>query len=138
MTATARIDDPLVVADLERQLAHWLAAAHTFRDAEEFASPQMLASAALPVTAESLTDSVEIIEHTRATAVPAGDEATARGYARGPRRRRPHSRGDRRVRYSRPHSNGRWPRFVERRDRHCHRAVRTIHDSRFMTDDWPR
>ena len=28
----------LVVADLERQVAHWLAAARTFRDAEEFAS----------------------------------------------------------------------------------------------------
>ncbi|WP_119299961.1 hypothetical protein [Dongia deserti] len=38
MTSTAHIDDALVVADLERQLAHWLAAARTFRDAEEFAS----------------------------------------------------------------------------------------------------
>jgi hypothetical protein len=28
----------LLVADLERQVAHWLAAARTFRDAEEFAS----------------------------------------------------------------------------------------------------
>ena len=27
-----------VVADLQRQIAHWLAAARTFRDAEEFAS----------------------------------------------------------------------------------------------------
>jgi len=32
------IDQHLVAADLERQVAHWLAAARTFRDAEEFAS----------------------------------------------------------------------------------------------------
>jgi hypothetical protein len=38
VTATASIDHPLVAADLERQVAHWLAAARTFRDAEEFAS----------------------------------------------------------------------------------------------------
>ena len=38
MIGTVNIDDPLVVADLERQVAHWLAAARTFRDAEEFAS----------------------------------------------------------------------------------------------------
>ena len=30
----------LLAADLERQLAHWLAAARTFRDAEEFASSE--------------------------------------------------------------------------------------------------
>ena len=28
----------LLASDLERQVAHWLAAARTFRDAEEFAS----------------------------------------------------------------------------------------------------
>jgi hypothetical protein len=38
MTAPATLDDHLVAADLERQVAHWLAAARTFRDAEEFAS----------------------------------------------------------------------------------------------------
>ena len=38
MTAVAAIDAPLLAADLQRQLAHWLAAARTFRDAEEFAS----------------------------------------------------------------------------------------------------
>ena len=32
------LDQHLVAADLERQVAHWLAAARTFRDAEEFAS----------------------------------------------------------------------------------------------------
>ena len=38
MTAPPHIDQELVAADLERQVAHWLAAARTFRDAEEFAS----------------------------------------------------------------------------------------------------
>jgi hypothetical protein len=38
MTGPASLDEQLVVADLQRQLAHWLAAARTFRDAEEFAS----------------------------------------------------------------------------------------------------
>jgi hypothetical protein len=38
MSAVAAIADSLVADDLERQLAHWLAAARTFRDAEEFAS----------------------------------------------------------------------------------------------------
>lgn len=38
MTAIAALDAPLVAADLQRQLAHWLAAARTFQDAEEFAS----------------------------------------------------------------------------------------------------
>lgn len=38
MSAVAAIADSLVAHDLERQLAHWLAAARTFRDAEEFAS----------------------------------------------------------------------------------------------------
>lgn len=35
---TATLDQHLVAADLERQVAHWLAAARTFRNAEEFAS----------------------------------------------------------------------------------------------------
>jgi len=35
---TVEIDEHLVTADLQRQVAHWLAAARTFRDAEEFAS----------------------------------------------------------------------------------------------------
>lgn len=34
----AGIDGALLAADLRRQLAHWLASARTFRDAEEFAS----------------------------------------------------------------------------------------------------
>jgi hypothetical protein len=38
MTSPARLDQALVAADLERQVCHWLAAARTFRDAEEFAS----------------------------------------------------------------------------------------------------
>src|SRR4051794_27269819 len=38
MSQIAAIDAPLLAADLQRQLAHWLAAARTFRDAEEFAS----------------------------------------------------------------------------------------------------
>jgi len=38
MTAVASLDHHLVAADLERQVAHWRAAARTFRDAEEFAS----------------------------------------------------------------------------------------------------
>jgi hypothetical protein len=38
VTGVADLDAPLLVADLQRQLAHWLAAARTFRDAEEFAS----------------------------------------------------------------------------------------------------
>lgn len=38
MSEVASLDLHLVAADLERQLAHWLAAAKTFRDAEEFAS----------------------------------------------------------------------------------------------------
>jgi len=38
MSNATSIDHALVVADLQRQLAHWLAAARTFRDAEEFAS----------------------------------------------------------------------------------------------------
>lgn len=38
MTTPVLLDQHLVAADLERQVAHWLAAARTFRDAEEFAS----------------------------------------------------------------------------------------------------
>lgn len=38
MTNVSRLDEQLVADDLERQLAHWLAAARIFRDAEEFAS----------------------------------------------------------------------------------------------------
>ena len=40
MTGATDLDATLVVADLKRQLAHWLAAARTFRDAEEFASAE--------------------------------------------------------------------------------------------------
>ncbi|MCI4568157.1 hypothetical protein [Lysobacter sp. CFH 32150] len=38
MSTVVELDRHLVAADLERQVAHWLAAARTFRDAEEFAS----------------------------------------------------------------------------------------------------
>jgi hypothetical protein len=38
MTSPESLDQHLIAADLERQVAHWLAAARTFRDAEEFAS----------------------------------------------------------------------------------------------------
>lgn len=38
MTSPVSLDQQLVAADLGRQVAHWLAAARTFRDAEEFAS----------------------------------------------------------------------------------------------------
>jgi len=38
MSNATDLDAELVIADLKRQLAHWLAAARTFRDAEEFAS----------------------------------------------------------------------------------------------------
>ncbi|HEY5805205.1 MAG TPA: hypothetical protein VIT90_16075 [Lysobacter sp.] len=38
MSSIGSIDHALVVSDLERQIAHWLAASRTFRDAEEFAS----------------------------------------------------------------------------------------------------
>jgi len=38
MSAVTSLADRRVAQDLERQLAHWLAAARTFRDAEEFAS----------------------------------------------------------------------------------------------------
>jgi hypothetical protein len=38
MQNVVALDQHLVAADLQRQLAHWLAAAKTFRDAEEFAS----------------------------------------------------------------------------------------------------
>ncbi len=38
MTNLANLGQRLMAADLERQVAHWLAAARTFRDAEEFAS----------------------------------------------------------------------------------------------------
>ena len=38
MTAVMTLDRHLVAVDLERQVAHWLAAARSFRDAEEFAS----------------------------------------------------------------------------------------------------
>lgn len=38
MQNVVALDRHLVAADLQRQLAHWLAAAKTFRDAEEFAS----------------------------------------------------------------------------------------------------
>lgn len=38
MTSAVTLDQHLVAADLERQVAHWLASARTFRDAEEFAS----------------------------------------------------------------------------------------------------
>jgi hypothetical protein len=34
------LDQHLVASDLQRQVAHWLAAANTFRDAEEFASAE--------------------------------------------------------------------------------------------------
>ena len=36
MTTAVLLAENLVAADLERQVAHWLAAARTFRDAEEF------------------------------------------------------------------------------------------------------
>ncbi|QWT21562.1 hypothetical protein KPL74_06035 [Bacillus sp. NP157] len=38
MSNVSAIDHRLVIADLERQVAHWLAASRTFRDAEDFAS----------------------------------------------------------------------------------------------------
>ena len=38
MSRPASLDERLIAADIKRQLAHWLAAARTFRDAEEFAS----------------------------------------------------------------------------------------------------
>lgn len=38
MATVVPLDAPLVASELQRQLAHWLAAARTFRDAEEFAS----------------------------------------------------------------------------------------------------
>lgn len=38
MTEPVAIEQALVAVDLERQVAHWLASARTFRDAEEFAS----------------------------------------------------------------------------------------------------
>lgn len=38
MTNVVSLDHPFVIADLERQVAHWLAASRTFRDAEQFAS----------------------------------------------------------------------------------------------------
>lgn len=38
MSEPVSLDRHLVAADLQRQLAHWLAAARTFRNAEEFAS----------------------------------------------------------------------------------------------------
>lgn len=38
MNQITSTDHALVVTDLERQVAHWLAASRTFRDAEEFAS----------------------------------------------------------------------------------------------------
>jgi len=38
MTNVADLGERLMAADLERQVAHWLAAARAFRDAEEFAS----------------------------------------------------------------------------------------------------
>ncbi|HEV2865886.1 MAG TPA: hypothetical protein VGX37_05175 [Allosphingosinicella sp.] len=38
MTQPSDMTSALVAADLQRQVAHWLAAARTFRDAEEFAS----------------------------------------------------------------------------------------------------
>jgi hypothetical protein len=38
MTTVTKVGLCFVAADLERQVAHWLAAARTFRDAEEFAS----------------------------------------------------------------------------------------------------
>jgi hypothetical protein len=38
VTKSAADDAALLAADLQRQLAHWLAAARTFRDAQEFAS----------------------------------------------------------------------------------------------------
>ena len=38
MSEVASMSTHLVAQDLERQLAHWRAAARTFRDAEEFAS----------------------------------------------------------------------------------------------------
>lgn len=38
MSEPVVLDDRLVAADLERQVAHWLASARVFRDAEEFAS----------------------------------------------------------------------------------------------------
>jgi hypothetical protein len=39
VTTAVSIGHPLIVDDLERQVAHWLAAARTFQNAEEFASP---------------------------------------------------------------------------------------------------
>ncbi len=38
MTSAISLEQALVAADLERQVAHWLASARTFRNAEEFAS----------------------------------------------------------------------------------------------------
>ena len=38
MTAALSLERALIATDLERQVAHWLASARTFRNAEEFAS----------------------------------------------------------------------------------------------------
>lgn len=63
----------LVGADLQRQVAHWLAAARTFRDAEEFASLEAWASVergiGAPLRAHMHTVVEELIRLGEATAV---------------------------------------------------------------------
>jgi hypothetical protein len=58
----ASLHQTLLVADLERQVAHWLAAARTFRDAEEFASLEAWKSVEREIGAPLRTQLDEIVE----------------------------------------------------------------------------
>lgn len=77
MSAVARLDQQLLVADLARQLAHWLAAARTFRNAEEFASVEawrsVEAEIGAPLRRQANAAVEDLIAHGEAAAALIGE-----------------------------------------------------------------
>lgn len=62
MSNISPVNQTLVAADLERQVAHWLASARTFRDAEEFASLEAWRSVERDIGAPLRTQMNAIVE----------------------------------------------------------------------------
>ena len=62
MTTPVALTQTLVAADLSRQVAHWLASARTFRDAEEFASLEAWRSVELEIGVPLRTELNRVVE----------------------------------------------------------------------------
>lgn len=94
MSGPASLDSVLVASDLERQLAHWLASARTFRDAEEFASIEAWRSVEADIGAPLRSEIHRIVEELvalgeetqRSIAEAAGDPEALRRAAIGVQR----------------------------------------------------